>query len=159
MRLAILLSALLATACSKPAPVAPDVEAVLEAPDRFEILALSPEREQDTPSGPPAGTFHGHRILGRAQLPAAGMREELVGLVYQGLRDSDGTVARCFNPRHGISATRGGRTVDLLICYECYLMRIHGPSGEPTMVPTSDKVEPEVTRRFREAGVVTRPRE
>jgi hypothetical protein len=31
----------------------------------------------------------------------------------------DGNGARCFEPRHGIRATDGKKSVDLVICFEC----------------------------------------
>ena len=39
--------------------------------------------------------------------------------------DSKGLVAGCFNPRHGIRATAGGKTVELVICYECLSMKVY----------------------------------
>ena len=30
-----------------------------------------------------------------------------------------GTGAKCFDPRHGIRVTTGGKSVDLIICFEC----------------------------------------
>jgi hypothetical protein len=32
--------------------------------------------------------------------------------------------AACFNPRHDIRATHEGKTVDLVICYECFSLQV-----------------------------------
>lgn len=165
MRLATLSLVLLAASCSKsapvgkPAPVASDVATILDAPDRLEILALEPYHgRRGGASDFDAGLFHGHQVLGSALLPDAETRRDLIKLVYQGLHDSHDMKARCFNPRHGISATRDGRTVELVICYECSQVDIHGPGAQEAQLDTSPKVEPEISRLFRSAGVTVQPR-
>jgi hypothetical protein len=72
--------------------------------------------EKDIPAG---SDFHGFRILGKTTLKDE-TRKTIVAGLYKGIKDSDGSVAACFNPRHGIRATADGKTVDIVICFECH---------------------------------------
>ena len=47
------------------------------------------------------------------------MQKQLLDALYKGIADSDGNGAKCFDPRHGIRASVDGKTVDLVICFEC----------------------------------------
>ena len=49
----------------------------------------------------------------------------LVAALKKGVEENDGTVANCFNPRHGIRATHEGNTVELVICFECLSMQAY----------------------------------
>ena len=96
-----------------------DVRAVLDNADRFELLSLDPTRQKEKPKD----DFHGWKVLGKTEVKDAPTRKKVVAALYKGVADSDGTVAACFNPRHGIRATHDGKTVELVICYECLSMQ------------------------------------
>jgi hypothetical protein len=133
----------------------------LREPDSFEILALDPMAREERGAAdkpiPPDKDFHGFEILGHAPLNDAAARSELVELVLQGIQESDGTVAACFIPRHGIRAVKEGKVLDLVICYECLQVEIHfaelTEEGGRLGVLTSLSVEPEVTRIYHSAGL------
>ncbi|MEJ7732513.1 MAG: hypothetical protein WKG00_25320 [Polyangiaceae bacterium] len=112
----------------------PDDAAVLAGADSLVLYKLDPERAQ---TGPDA--FHGFRILGRTPVSATS-RGAVVALVDGMIRDSDGVVAKCFDPRHGISARKGDATVDLVICFECYQMYVY--SKHPSLIPIEPKHGP-----------------
>ncbi|MDB6121223.1 MAG: hypothetical protein JWQ71_216 [Pedosphaera sp.] len=80
--------------------------------------------------------FHGFRVLGKTEIKKPDARKELLGALYQGIADSSGAIAKCFNPRHGISVTYSNETVDLLICFECHQIVTFSPHGK--MVTTTD---------------------
>ena len=63
-------------------------------------------------------------------------RAEIVSAIYRGILQSVGRVADCFNPRHGIRASQGERTVDRGICYESLSLQIHGSGGERSQALT-----------------------
>lgn len=132
----------------------------LRDPESFEILALDPvpidTRAKGARAVPPEREFHGFEILGHAPLNAPAVRSELVALVLRGVQESDGTVAACFDPRHGIRVVKEGRVIDLLICYECLTIQIHGAELDakgPSHALTANSVEPEVTRIYTAAGL------
>jgi hypothetical protein len=78
----------------------------------------------------------------------------LVDLVRRGIETSDGRVAMCFLPRHGVVLRRGEERLDLVICYECLQLRMYREgAGESGGVRTSDEVEGEVSAVFRAHGL------
>ena len=134
-----------------------DDRSLLEQSSQMEIFALHPNRHSD--EGKPKGAdddFHGYRILDRARLDDAKERKRLVSLVYQGIDKSNGMVAACFDPRHGIRARNGDQVVDLVICYECLQIHLHRSTdgdGADESALTSETVEPAVTRIFEAHGL------
>jgi hypothetical protein len=134
---------------------------ILRAPESMELLALDPRPIDARPVAdrnvPSERVFHGYEILGHAPLIGVKPRRKLTEVVFKGILESDGKVAACFNPRHGLRAVREGQVVDLLICYECLQVEVHGP-GKKESALTSDSVEPEVTRIYQVAGLTIAPR-
>ena len=145
--------------------LAVDTLDAIEAAESMELFALHPyprSEEGTVENGQPS--FHGYRILGRSKLDTRDQAAELSRLVLKGIRASDGMVAACFDPRHGIRLTGGGRSIDLLICYECLQMQVWDPTPELDSVTVFDddareqvlthsKVEPEVSAIFEKAGL------
>ena len=96
-----------------------DLQALLEKADQFELLSLSPEEPKEKPKD----GFHGWQVLGKTSVKDAETRKKLVAALQKGVAENDGTVARCFNPRHGIRVTQDGKTADFVICFECYQVK------------------------------------
>jgi hypothetical protein len=120
-----------------------DVKTILEKADKFELLSLDPEYLKEKP----ADGFHGWKVLGRTTVKDADARKTLLAAFEKGVEENKGEVARCFDPRHGIRATRGDKTVDLVICFECYQVKVFAGEGERkdflvtgSPQPTFDKV-------------------
>ncbi|BCM88646.1 hypothetical protein IAD21_00487 [Abditibacteriota bacterium] len=88
---------------------------VLDHSDQFILYSLTWHSSPDVPT---LGTFQRCGILGQTQITDPELRTNLVNALYGSIRYSGGE-ASCFNPRHGIHATYGGRTVDAVICFEC----------------------------------------
>lgn len=107
----------------RPQALPSDVRKILDAAERFILLSIEGEGE-----GKPDSTessFHGFDILGKAEINDDREREQLLGALYRGIAESDGRPAVCFAPRHGISATLGDETVDLVICFECFQILVY----------------------------------
>lgn len=95
----------------------------------FELLSLSGEQD---PNG-----WRGYKLLGKTAV-AAESRTALVDALRNGIGKSTGPGARCFVPRHGIHATRGSSSVDLLICFECSWVRVfEGTATTPQVAVTT----------------------
>jgi len=131
---AILAIALLlgASSCSNQ-KLPPRTVAVLEQADQFELLALSPTSTKSDQS------FHGYAVLGAAKISQTDTRRRLVSALRQSMRESDGTLAACFHPRHGIRATRNGKQVDLVICFECLSFELYGDSEETFLITSKPR--------------------
>ena len=95
------------------------VRAALERPDRLQLYSLHPYPHLYDEPVIESEAFHGYKVIGQALVTEPSDREQLVEALYDGLSSSDGRVAACFHPRHGLRAVRGDHVVDLVICYEC----------------------------------------
>jgi hypothetical protein len=120
---------------------------VLRAPDRFELLALDPRTIPD-------GEFHGWRVLGWAAVTDPGEQARLVGELERAVAAAEGGYM-CFDPRHGVRAARGGRAVDLVICFECGLIEAYLDGQRlPGYIETARLAEPVLdAAALRAAGV------
>jgi len=97
------------------------VMAALRDGTDYELLSLDPDRTKE----PPADNLHGWRVLGRTKIEDAATRKKLNDALQAGAKENDGTVAGCFNPRHGISVKHNGKTFDLVICFECMSVAVY----------------------------------
>lgn len=131
---ALLLLALFSTACcSKPVhPTALDA-------DQFTLYSIDGNHYPGSPTKIPdhIEIFHGYPVLGKIELNDKTDRQTLLQALAQGIDDSDGTVAGCFIPRHGIRAVKGIQTLDYVICFECMQVVIHD-NGVITQELTTD---------------------
>lgn len=127
---------------------------LLQDADELEIMALHPSPHSE--AGKPTDgvdDFHGYKILGRAAIGATAEQDEVIGHLYRGIIDSGGIVAACFNPRHGIRATRGKESVDFVICYECLSMQVRGPGDVTENVLTTQEPGATLTEIWARHGV------
>jgi hypothetical protein len=104
-----------ARAADKENKIPDNLRAMLEKADQFELFSLSPDELKEKPKD----GFHGWKVLGKTTVKDAETRQKLLAALQKGVADSDGSVARCFNPRHGIRVTHDGKTADFIICFEC----------------------------------------
>jgi hypothetical protein len=132
----------------------------LKSPTAMTILALKPDRPLPAASAEkPDGSdlFHGYKILGKADVDDAALRAKVVSLVERAVSDSDGTVAACFLPRHGVRIENNGKIVELVICFECHSMKGHGPDGSEFNPSISASVEGALSDVFRSRGLTIAP--
>lgn len=120
--------------------------ALVEHADEVLVASLDPEGESDAD---PLGAYH---IVQKAALPAA-ERTALLHLLEEGVAKSDGSMAKCFNPRHAVLARVGARTLRIDICFECRQIYINDGGAEPYRLPTADNVQARVDALFRKVGV------
>lgn len=133
--------AVAAVGCASIPPVADnntmpaDVQTVLDRCDEIELYSLDPAPNIDKEK--PKDEFHGWKVLGKTTLKK-GDRKAVLEALSKGIKESDGTVAACFNPRHGIKATHDGKTVELVICFECLSMQVHYGDKTTASLTTTD---------------------
>jgi hypothetical protein len=108
------------TLAAENEPPAP-VRKALENPDSFVLYSLDPKSEGEGNDAAEAddSLFHGYPVLGKIEIEDAAERKKLENAFLRGVAESDGTVAGCFIPRHGIRVTQGKSTIDLVICFQC----------------------------------------
>jgi len=100
-----------------------DTKWILSAPDKVEFMTLDSSHENFDPKA--AGTMHGYRIMGSAEVADAELKKQLVGAVKKAVQDSDGTVAACFMPQHALRVVRGNSSADLVICFHCLQLEVY----------------------------------
>ncbi len=104
----------------------------LDEAESIELISLDPRERAATP----AETFHGWKVLGRAVLRDVADLRTIVTSLKRGIREAD-KVSGCFEPRHGLRAKKGDRSVDLVICFSCGWIEVHS-EGKASSVWTSD---------------------
>ena len=97
-----------------------DSRAVFENADRMTLYSID-----HYPKPNQANTFHYYPIIGKTEIADVKTRRALVAHLYNGIAKSDGVSAACFNPRHAIRASKGGKTVDIVICFGCQNLQVH----------------------------------
>lgn len=93
-----------------------EARAILDKAGEFELISLDPVRPREKPKD----AFHGWKVLGKTTVKDAETRRSLIAAFAKGVEENKGIVAACFNPRHGIRASHDGKTVDFVICFECF---------------------------------------
>jgi hypothetical protein len=136
---------------SAPNFLPPDVEQIL-ADGEFELLSLDPYVLTDKQRRRLQGKlFHGYRVLGRVKIPKSPQRDELLRALHQAVANSRGLYIYCFDPRHGIRASVGAQTVDLVICFECERIEIYSP--DKALANTDATAKPVFDAALKRAGV------
>lgn len=127
--------------CSEPAPpvaqtaskaaatsnsVLPFAE-TLEQAETVEILSILVPRGKAADLTAKHGKMQGYPVLGKTLLTDVAARQNLIAVL---LRDTKAlgpmdALPRCFDPRHGVRATRKGKTLDLVICFECSQVKVY----------------------------------
>jgi hypothetical protein len=132
-----------------------DVQNILAHPDRIELLSLQPT---PFPRPEPAHAFHDWKVLGRVTVLNSWTQGKIIRAVKKGIADSDGSVAACFNPRHGIRAVRGEHTADLVLCFECNQIYVYLDGEKKTTVLTAKTGQPALDAVLTDAGVPLAPK-
>jgi hypothetical protein len=142
----VLVALLVAPACAG-GKLPDDASAILDKATEIELYSLDPERLIEKPKN----HFHGWKVLGKTTLKQDD-RARALEAIRKGIADSDGKVAGCFNPRHGIRAKHDSKTVDLVLCFECLSLQVHGP-GKQSSVLTTASPQPVLDKLLKDAGV------
>lgn len=124
--------------------------AVLDNSDQFILYSLMPH--------PPMGDrhvkghFHHEGILGQTLITDPAKKAKLINALYGGFPGVFSGYGEhdCFNPRHGIRAKRGGRTVDAEICFECGMVYF-SENGQSKRQPVSEEPQKVFDEALREA--------
>jgi hypothetical protein len=122
--------------------------AILNQAKELELLSLDPGSEKE----PVKNGFHGYKVLGSTLIKEADRRKQLVQALTAGMAQK-ANPARCFSPRHGIRASHDGKTVTLVICFECSQLDVYeAPAGARRLL-ISTSPEPVLDRMLKDAGI------
>ena len=121
----------------------------LEGAEQFELLSINPDRRAAKSSD----DFHGWAVLGRTKIVDLNARKTLVTAFKEGVEGNKERVAGCFNPRHGIRVTRGSKTVDFVICFECLHARVYVEGNSEKDLLTTGSPEPAFDQVLKSANI------
>jgi hypothetical protein len=151
--------------CADDPPAWKDARAVLEKATEWELIALDPFTELKPDA---KDAFRGWKVLGKTAVKDADARKALLAALDKGIADHAEkrrkerekgliTAGGCFQPRHGLRATAGGQTVEVLICFEC--APVHFYLGERKgQVATLESPQDAFDKVLKDAGVSVAPR-
>ena len=109
------------------------IATVLARADRFELFSLEPS--------------DGSVVVTSAE------RDELVPALVRGIAENGGWVAACFDPRHGIRASCGESSVELVVCFECSQVNFYKDGKQFGSVLVTSSLEPVFDRVLASAAV------
>lgn len=116
------------TSCALTGRMPANVSRSMTGADEVTLFSLQPEPVADA-TDLSAGRFHGHKVLGSVRVSGAD-RVRLLTALRTGVADHDGSVAACFIPHHGIRLKAGEKTTDLVVCFQCYQVKVYEGGGE-----------------------------
>jgi hypothetical protein len=132
-----------------PNPIPEAAARALEKADTAELYSLDPDPRREKEGG----GFHGWTVLGKTEVKGQAARKELLGALRRSADANETGPAACFNPRHGLRLTAGGKAVDLVICFECLQVQVHDGSDKATGFLISAGPQPAFDRVLTAAGV------
>jgi hypothetical protein len=131
----------------------PRLNKILDGAVTLEFYSLDPTPRKEKPQD----DFHGWKVLGKTVVKSKATRSQLLEALRQGIADNTGIAAACFNPRHGIRAKADGKTLDLVICFECLSIQIF-LDDKRTSVLTADTPQETFDKILKAAGVPLPPK-
>jgi len=108
-----------------------------EPPDQLILYSIDGRDDAGKP-GKDVELFHNYPVLGKIEIKEAAKRDEILAALKSGIDKSDGTVAKCFWPRHGIRVVEKGKTTDYVICFECVHLHQYTDVQRKTVPITPD---------------------
>ncbi len=134
-----------------------DPVAALDTPEQLTLYSID-GRDFEPGEEPKAEEkFYRYPVLGKVQTRDAVQRHEIVAALEEGVARRDSKMkAGCFWPRHAIRAVETGRTIDFVICFECYQLEVHEGSHR-TSKPVTRDPQPVFNKYLHEAKIPLAP--
>jgi hypothetical protein len=120
---------------------------LLDEADAIELISLDPRERPARPGE----SFHGWKVLGRAAIGDGAEGRAIIAALKRAIGSAE-EVAGCFEPRHGLRATKGGQSLDLVICFSCRWIESHF-QGTSSSVRIADSPKSAFNKALREAGI------
>lgn len=111
-------------------PMIDELEAMLGSDTKLTLFAIDPNDNafRATGDGMWKGRklFRGHIVRSSALIDDGREREVLVHALTDGMRETDGTIAPCFEPYFGLTIERGDKKIDIVVCFSCLQAHVYG---------------------------------
>ena len=101
--------------------------------------------------------YGGWKVLGRKHVVEPTAKAALANAVAEAVNDSDGSIGKCFHPRHGVKVRHKemGNT-ELVICFACATMRVNDVGGTRWVSISSDE-RPVFDALYEAQGLTIKP--
>ena len=84
------------------------------------VSRLHGDRYPGDPMPPGTTLLHGYWVITSCEIPARGIREEILNALDAGIAEHQGRISSdCFQPRHAIRIELDRGTTDRLTCFQC----------------------------------------
>jgi hypothetical protein len=110
---------------AKQKQIADSLHSLLQPTSRVFLYSVNPAPYKESARSR-TEMFHGYQVLGRVEITDTKEKQALLDALCEGVRNNDGMVIFCFNPRHALRIENTGSRVDLTICFECQQIVPHG---------------------------------
>ena len=137
--------------------------AIPDDPDEVILFSVDGATAHKEPEerGIPKGQelLYGDPILGRVAITDPALRREVVAAVKRDIRTGHPAQAKCMYTRHVLRVVKGGRTIDVAICFECHNYELHSNGGPHTgLTPAiGEESKPLLNKILTDAGVPLAP--
>jgi hypothetical protein len=148
---AMFLLLLLSTAARPADRSLPDqAKTILEKASESDVYSLEPLEKVDK-----AKALHGWKVLGKTTVKKAAARKALLTALTKGIAEPGRGGAKCFDPRHAIHATYEGKSVDLVICFECGWVYVYLDGNDKTSaeLEVNGRTQPVFDKLLRAASI------
>jgi hypothetical protein len=130
-----------------------EIRQALDSSRELTLYSLQPgDMELDSQDLKTKPTFHGYLILGKTSVTDAKAKSDLLAAFYKGISDSNGDMAKCFEPRHGIHVLGNNKSIDLVICFHCEQIEVY-EDQKMRFVPITDSPKAVFNRILSQAGI------
>jgi hypothetical protein len=135
--------------------LSPAAKELLAHAKEFELLSLDPlfhgSPEEKTPN------FHGFKVLGSTRVTNREECQKIGNEIAAAVaRAFEYLKALCFIPRHGIRASADGKVIEMLICFECYQIKVYVDGTLVQSVATTPGPQKRINAVLRAANVPLR---
>ena len=117
--------------------------------DSVELLSLIP----DDQSPSEMKKFHGYPILGSVTLTDKQHLGKMAQELDRAVETNDSFGVRCFWPRHGLRGTVDGKSVELLICFQCHKLNVYVKGEYTQTIEMDSRVKPIFDAPLVDAGI------
>jgi hypothetical protein len=132
-------------------------------PDEVILFSVDGTTSHKVPEerGIPKGQelLYGDPVLGRVTITDPALRREVVAAVKRDIRTGHPAQSKCMWTRHVLRIVKGGRTIDVAICYQCHNYELHREGGphEGRTPAIGEESKPLLNSILTEAGVAIAP--
>ena len=133
---------------SRRVSIPSDAMTALQNGIEFQLFSLEPSKRVE---GDVDG-FHDLFVLG-ATAPSQADRDQLVESLAQSVIEHDGSIAACFDPRHGIRVHHNGKVFDFIICFECAQIYWFKDKEKNPTILTSGSAQPVFDKVLKAASI------